>query len=64
MPPAIAPVWEVERCDEEEFVFEVVALALELEETGVGVLVMFNRGGGRLGMRLPTAIVREMFDLH
>ena len=44
--------------------FGVVALVLELEETGVGVLVMFHRGGGRLGMRLPTVIVCEMFDLH
>ena len=44
--------------------FEVVGLVLELEETGVGVLVMFNRGGGRLGMRLPTASACEMFDLH
>lgn len=37
---------------------------LELEEAGVGLLVRFDRGGGSLGMRLLTATVYEMFDLH
>ena len=44
--------------------FEVVVLVLELEEARVGLLVSFHRGGGRLGMRLLTATVCEMFDLH
>ena len=43
---------------------EVVALVLELEEAGEGLLVRFDRGGGRLGMRLLTITVCEMFELH
>ena len=43
---------------------EEVALVLELEEAGVGLLVRFDRGGGRLGMRLLTITVCEMLDLH
>lgn len=62
VPPAIAPAWEVERCDDDAV--GAVALELELEEAAVGLLVRIARGGGSLGMRLRTATVCEMFDLH
>lgn len=62
VPPAIAPAWEVERCDDDGA--GAVALELELEEAAVGLLVRIARGGGSLGMRLRTATVCEMFDLH
>ena len=64
VPPAIAPAWDFDWCEDDEVVFEVVALVLELEEAGVGISVRFDRGGGRLGMRLLTASVCEVFDLH
>ena len=42
----------------------MVALVLELEEAGVGLLVRFDREGRRLGMWSLTFTVCEMLDLH
>ena len=64
VPPAIAPAWEFEWCDEDEVAVEAVALVVELEEAGVELLVKVDRGGGTLGMRVLTASVCEMCNLH